>query len=815
MAGKRTPIPGEIGVNLAYNRRQTGAFRPLFLQSPCPSMTRRPPRLLPAWPGLLAAGLLAASAQAIDLEQHPGKAIYQKLCLECHGERGEGVDDLGGDPLAGTRSIESLAGRIERTMPEDKAEECVGEDARNVAEYIYHAFYSPAARGDDEPVSPDLARLTGPQIHASVSDLFAAFRRADFPHALEERGLKANYELNNRALAGNNDFQRERFERVDPQVAFDYGAGIPELPEDLETELPQFNINWTGSFYAPETGVYRFTLRTRNGARLFVNDHNTNNPPLVDGWVSAGNDIREEQGSIYLLGGRHYPLRLEFFKHREEYSLIELYWQPPHGTRQIMPAEALSPSWRHLTFVGATEFPADDRSDGYERGISVSRLWLDAVTSLAFEAGDYAKEHLDSLARTKADDEERVEKIRTFAAEFAERALRRPLDETEQQRYVEEPLAQRDEHDTLEDGVRRVVLRALTSPAFLYPAAAFESPDDPWARATKLALAMWDSLPDQRLREAAAKDELADDGQILSQARRMLGDARSRVKLAGFFEHWLELDERPEIAKDTERYPEFDSDLAADLRTSLTLFVDEIVWSEASDYRQLLLADYLYLNDNLAALYGSESPANGVFEKVSLAEEQRTGIITHPYLLSALAYHDNTSPIHRGVFLSRNIAGLPLRPPPEATEFIDSHFSPDLTMREKVTEMTKSASCMACHATINPLGFSLEHFDAIGRWRDKESGRPIDAASVLETDYGDRIEITGPAEVAAFAAESDHAHAVFVQHLFHHVAKQPLLAYGTDTAEELQRSFREKDFHIRELFARIAATAAKPHQSAE
>lgn len=789
---------------------------PLALPSP-PAHSRMPTRpstpALPAWPGVIAAGLMATSASAIDLEQHPGKAIYQKLCVECHGERGEGVDDLGGDPLAGTRSIESLAGRIERTMPEDKAEECVGEDARNVAEYIYHAFYSPAARGEGGPVAPDLARLTGPQIHASVSDLFAVFRRASFPHALEERGLKGNYTLNNRARAGNNDFQREQFERVDPRIAFDYGTGIPELPEDLDTELPQFNITWTGSFYAPETGVYEFAIRTRNGARLFVNEHNTQNPALVDGWVSAGNEIREEEGSIHLLGGRHYPLRLEFFKHQEEKALVELYWKPPHGTRQIMPAEALSPTWRPLTFVGSSVFPADDRSDGYERGITVSRLWLDAVTSLAFEAGDYAKEHLNGLARTRDDDEEREEKIRAFAADFAERALRRPLDEAEQQRYVHEPLAQRDEQDTLEDGVRRVALRALTSPAFLYPAAAFESPDEPWARATKLALAMWDSLPDQRLREAAAKDELDDERQLLGQARRMLDDARSRVKLAGFFEHWLELDERPEIAKDSERYPEFDADLAADLRTSLTLFVDGVVWSEDSDYRQLLLADYLYLNENLAAHYGSEPPANGGFERVSLDGEQRTGIITHPYLLSALAYHDNTSPIHRGVFLAQNVVGLPLRPPPEATEFIDSHFSPDLTMREKVTEMTKAAACMACHTTINPLGFSLEHFDAIGRWRDEESGRPIDAASVLETDYGERIEITGPGEVAAYAADSAHAHAVFVQHLFHHVAKQPLLAYGSDTAEDLQRSFRESDFHIRELFARIAATAAQPHQT--
>ncbi len=747
---------------------------------------------------------------ALNLEKHPGKAIYAKLCLECHGKSGEGDDDLGVDPLQGTRSIDSLAGRIERTMPEDHAEDCVGEEARLVAEYIYHAFYSPAARGGDAPVSPDLTRLTGPQIHSSVSDLFAGFRRADFPQAFEERGLKGHYTLNNRAKAGNNDFQTEKFEREDPRIAFDYGAGIPELPEGLETELPQFNINWSGSFYARDTGVYEFTIRTRNGARLFVNEHDTSKPALVDGWVAAGNEVREEKGSIHLLGGRHYPLKLEFFKHQEEKALVELHWKPPHGSREIMPTEVLSPRWRHLTFVGATEFPADDRSDGYERGTSVSRLWLDAVTSLAFEAADYAKDNLDSLARTKADAEDRSEKIRTFAAEFAERAQRRPLDEEARRRFVDEPLAPRSEGEDPEEGIRRVVLRSLTSPGFLYPATAFESLETPWARATKLALAMWDSLPDERLREAAAKDALGDEAQLLAQSRRMLGDARARLKLAGFFEHWLQLDEKSEIAKDSERFPEFDETLVRDLRTSLTLFLDEVVWGESSDYRELLLADYLYLNERLAPLFGRKAGAGGGFERVSFAEEKRTGVITHPYLLSALSYHDNTSPIHRGVFLARNIAGLPLRPPPEATEFIDSHFSPDLTMREKVTEMTKAAACMACHATINPLGFSLEHYDAIGRWRDDEKGQPVETRSVLETDKGDRIEIEGPREVASYAADSPEAHAVFVQHLFHHVAKQPLLAYGADTARELENAFREGGFHIRDLFARIGAIAARP-----
>ncbi|MEZ5431602.1 MAG: DUF1588 domain-containing protein [Verrucomicrobiales bacterium] len=99
--------------------------------------------------------------------------------------------------------------------------------------------------------------------------------------------------------------------------------------------------------------------------------------------------------------------------------------------------------------------------------------------------------------------------------------------------------------------------------------------------------------------------------------------------------------------------------------------------------------------------------------------------------------------MHRGVFLTRNIVGMSLNPPPKATKFEDSKFDPHLTMREKVTEMTRSSACMACHTTINPLGFSLEQFDGIGRWRTKDKDKPVDPASDFKTDEGDTLQIKG------------------------------------------------------------------------
>ncbi len=751
-------------------------------------------------------GGMSTGVVALDLENHPGKTIYQKLCLDCHGPKGAGAEGVDADPLVGTRTIESLAGRITRTMPEDEEHLCVGEEAQQVAEYIFHAFYSPEAQARQNPVTTDLTRLTGPQFRNSVTDLIGSFMNPRHSPVLENPGIRGYYSLDDRKKAGNNDYKREKFERTDNQIRFDFGSGIPKLPDGKKSNMTQFRITWRGSIYARETGTYEFTLRTRNGAKFFINEHDTKEEPSIDAWVAPDNEIREESGKVELVGGRQYYIYLEFFKYTEEKSLIELHWKTPHGTREIVPANALTPDHSHPVFVATTPLPADDRSYGYERGSNVSRIWLDAVTSTAFEAADHVIKNLDRLARTKTDDKEREKKLKDFAAAFTARSFRRPLEDNERELYVERHFR---EAGSMEDAIRRIVIYSVTSPYFLYPGTSFDSPHGSWATASAMALSLWDSLPDQMLRNRAGSNQLQDRKQLEREAWRMLHDGRARHKVLGFFHHWLELSKADDLAKDSTKFPEFSSEMLADLRTSLDLFLDDVVWDEASDYRKLLLSDHLFLNERLGKVYGKPDLKGG-FQKVSLPTEGRTGVITHPFLLTALSYHNNTSPIHRGVFLTKNIVGMPLKPPPEAIEFEDSKFPPNLTMREKVTEMTRAKACMACHSMINPLGFSLEKYDAIGRWRTEEQGKPINDDSVLMTDYGSEIQIKGPREVAEYAANSPAAHAAFIRQLFHHSTKQPLLAYGFDAEDRLVTHFKNTNFNIRNLLVEMAIISSHP-----
>lgn len=287
----------------------------------------------------------------------------------------------------------------------------------------------------------------------------------------------------------------------------------------------------------------------------------------------------------------------------------------------------------------------------------------------------------------------------------------------------------------------------------------------------------------------------------------MIWDWRTQAKMRGFFHHWLELERAEDLAKDKKAFPDFNAALLADQRTSLQMFLDHVVWEGNADYRQLLTADYLFLNDRLGKLY-DQAGAGAAFQKVQFDPKRRAGIITHPFLLTSFAYHDNTSPIHRGVFLTRNIAGMTLKSPPMANEFKDADFDPKMTMREKVTELTRSKACMACHVTINPLGFSLEHFDGIGRWRWKDQNKPVDSNSDFTTESGDTIKITGARDVANYAANSPSAHRAFVQQLFHHTVKQPVAAYGHDQLEALREDFAKHGFNILHLLRSIAKTAA-------
>lgn len=779
------------------------AFRVFILMPNHPALVARTSAvglvLLVSLPGVLSARPMPGAAK--PKKALTGQQIYQKQCASCHGPKGEGTKQYA-KALIGNQSPTQLAGFIARSMPPGPGKKCTGADAKKVAQYLYDAFYSPVAQARNRPARVELSHLTVRQYRNVVTDLVGSFRPAARPE--ERRGLRGRYYKGR--LGGGNGL----VDRVDPEIQFDFkqAAPVPQIDDPY-----QFSMRWDGSVLAPDGGDYEFIVRTEHATRLWINDLDK---PVVDAYVKSGNDT-EYRATVHLLGGRAYPIRLDFLKAQQGVNnqeklrakppapaSISLEWRQPHRAAEVIPQRCLLPATGPEVFVLNTPFPPDDRSMGYERGTSMSKEWDDATTEAALETTAYVAEHLRELSGAREDAPDRVARLKEFCKQFVTRAFRRPLTPELEQAFIERQFQSAGD---LEIAVKRVVLLTMKSPRFLFRELNAADPDA-YEVATRLSFGLWDSLPDAELLKAAAAGELSTREQVARQADRMVNDFRTRSKLREFFLQWLKLDQYPDLAKDAKKYPGFDEKVAADLRTSLELTLEQGIWSERSDFRELMLSDKVYLNGRLAKLYGVDLPADAPFQPVSLQPGERAGVLTHPYLLSSFAYLDASSPIHRGVLVIRSLLGRTLQPPPVAVAPLSADLHPSLTTRERVVLQTKGAACASCHTRINPLGFTLEKFDAIGRLRTTENGKPIDASGGYEGRDGKFVKFSGARDLASYLAESEEAHAAFVEKLFHNLVKQPVRAYGQQALPDLERAFTANEFSIRKQVVETATLAA-------
>lgn len=750
-------------------------------------------------------GLQADEQAAAELSQltplmQQGRVIYKEQCAVCHGVRGEGVPGSYADRLIGDATVGELAKLISNTMPKDEAQLCVGEDAQAVAEYIHHDFYSEAAQIRSRPPRIGIARLTANQLRNSVADLYAHF--SGVPNVTEKRGVKAIY-FNGARWKNEN----KKIERVDPVIDFDFGHDSPG--EGIEAK--SFYIYWEGGLKADTTGRHEIVIRSTCS---FVMDFGRIGRRLIDNHVQSG-DKTEFRETLTLTAGRVYPFKIDFIQRERKTELpparISMSWIPPHGVEQVIPERNLVSSSPPATFSLQTILPPDDRSYGYERGIAVNREWDQSTTTAALEFADIAALELWPQFQRRHKDKPNAnrETLRSFLGEVVTTAFRGSLTEDLQQTYIDQQLEVTPD-DT--EAIRRVCLLALKSPRFLYPLA--DSHQSPSQRvANRLALVLHDSLPaDEWLLKQITQNKLEDPEAIRTAAKRMLNDYRTHAKTRDLMHAWLNMDHLEDIHKDQTRFPGFDAALVYDLRTSLDVFLEDIVWGQSSDFRQLILADTAWTTERIASFYGDAwkpgSDSGGDFRKTEPNPDLRLGLVNHPFLMSGLAYHDSTSPIHRGVFLIRYVLGRTLRPPSEAFTPLSPDLHPDLTTRERVDLQTSPTSCQVCHTRINGLGFTLENFDAVGRYREQEREKSINPAGSYTDRSGNEVTFRTPRDLAEFLASSDDAHQAFVHRTFQHFVKQPPAAYGAATLRNLTEQFRNNNYHIQDLIVEIAVLAA-------
>jgi hypothetical protein len=250
--------------------------------------------------------------------------------------------------------------------------------------------------------------------------------------------------------------------------------------------------------------------------------------------------------------------------------------------------------------------------------------------------------------------------------------------------------------------------------------------------ASRLSFFLWSSIPDEELLDLAGRGELRKPAVFEKQVRRLLADDRAKNLATNFAVQWLHLRNLDSITPDLRLFPDFDDNLRQAFRQETELFVDS-VFRENRSVLDLLRADYTFLNERLASHYGIPHIYGERFRRVDLGgDRERGGLLRHGSVLTVTSYATRTSPVVRGKWVLENILGTPPPPPPANVPSLrENTVSAHLPIRARLAEHRANASCASCHRLIDPVGFALEQFDAVGRWRSTEEGSPVDCAGGL------------------------------------------------------------------------------------
>jgi len=293
---------------------------------------------------------------------------------------------------------------------------------------------------------------------------------------------------------------------------------------------------------------------------------------------------------------------------------------------------------------------------------------------------------------------------------------------------------------SFEAGIESALQLILASPEFLVR---FEpDPDDvanetayrisDLALASRLSFFLWSSIPDDQLLEVAAKGKLHEPGVLREQTMRMLRDSRSEALTDNFAEQWLFLRNLKTTAPNLDAFPDFDDNLRQAMRQETKLFFESILHEDRS-VMDLLNSDYTFVNERLALHYGIPDIYGSQFRRVAVTDEARRGLLGQASILAVTSYPNRTSPVQRGKWILTNILGVPpTPPPPNVPELKDNaEGAQKRTLRERMELHRSDAVCAGCHRVMDPVGFALENFDAIGRWRARDDGSKIDPSGTL------------------------------------------------------------------------------------
>jgi hypothetical protein len=328
---------------------------------------------------------------------------------------------------------------------------------------------------------------------------------------------------------------------------------------------------------------------------------------------------------------------------------------------------------------------------------------------------------------------------RKVVGTLARRTYRRPPTGQELNRLVGFVSMAEKEGDSFEQGVRVALKAMLVSPNFLFRMERDQNPTDPsmmhpiseFELASRLSYFLWSSMPDEELLRTAEAGSLRKSGVLHAQVKRMLLDPKSKALVENFGGQWLQLRNLDSWKPDPDKFPQFDADLRDAMKRETQMFFEAIVREDRS-ILDFLDAKFTYLNERLAEHYGIAGVEGPEMRRVTLAGDQRSGVLTQASVLTVSSYPTRTSPVIRGKWVLENFLNTPPPPPPPGVPNLNEEtVGTSASLRQQLEQHRANSTCASCHSRMDPLGFGLENYDAIGRWRSMDGKFPVDSSGVL------------------------------------------------------------------------------------
>lgn len=402
--------------------------------------------------------------------------------------------------------------------------------------------------------------------------------------------------------------------------------------------------------------------------------------------------------------------------------------------------------------------------------------------------------------------------MQEVARGFGRSAWRRALSDEEVERYAAVGTSAAADLGSFGLGVRELIAAMLQSPHFIYQVEIGEpDPGDPSVRrltayemAARVSFFVVDTIPDEELLTDAESGLLDDSEGIRDATWRLLARAEARDSVSAFFSELWRLRELDDLPKDTTAFPQWTPQLAEAMRGETVALIDDLVWNRDADFREVFTADYTFADARLGFHYGlpEASSLGDELQRVELAgHDKRGGLFGHAGFQALLAHVSTTSPTLRGKFVLENVLcqSVPPPPPEVITELPDT--SDAKTMRERLEIHMSDPSCAGCHSVIDPIGFGLENYDAIGHFRTTENGVTIDAASAL---YGEDFE--GAAQLGAIIADSPLAAGCLVRNFYRHASGHIETDGERVAIAELEAAFIDSGYRVQDLIVELVAS---------